>query len=74
MKTKVRKIGNSLGVIIPKEALDALKLKEGSELYLCTKENQCLELATEKSGSEDKTSLVDDIISRYPETLNELAQ
>lgn len=32
--TKVRKIGNSLGVTLPKELLDALKVQEGDELYL----------------------------------------
>ena len=30
---KIRKIGGSLGVIIPKEELDRLHLKEGDELY-----------------------------------------
>lgn len=30
---KIRKIGGSLGVIIPKEELDRLHLKEGDDLY-----------------------------------------
>jgi|GEM_PF-2869452 len=28
METKVRRIGNSLGIILPKEALEALKVEE----------------------------------------------
>ena len=31
---KLRKIGNSLGVVIPKEALAALKAAEGDVIYL----------------------------------------
>ena len=36
MKTKVRKIGNSYGVVLPKEALHAMKVKEGDTLYITT--------------------------------------
>jgi putative addiction module antidote len=32
--TKVRRIGGSLGVIIPKSVADALALKEGDELFV----------------------------------------
>ena len=31
---KLRKIGNSLGVVLPKEALASLKTQEGDTLYL----------------------------------------
>ena len=31
-KLKIRKIGNSLGVVLPKEVLDQLKVKEGDTL------------------------------------------
>jgi putative addiction module antidote len=31
---KIRKIGNSLGVVLPKEALDRLNAGEGDELVL----------------------------------------
>lgn len=30
---KLRKVGGSLGVIIPKEVVDRMHLKEGDELY-----------------------------------------
>lgn len=32
--TVVRKIGGSLGLILPKSVLDSLALKEGDELYV----------------------------------------
>ena len=31
---KVRKIGNSLGVILPRPALDELNVEEGDELFI----------------------------------------
>ena len=34
METKVRKIGNSYGIVLPREALHAMKVKEGDTLYL----------------------------------------
>ena len=34
MKTKLRKIGNGLGVLLPKEAIERLRLEEGSTLRI----------------------------------------
>jgi putative addiction module antidote len=34
MKTKVRKIGSSLGVCLPKKAIDFLQIEEGRELQI----------------------------------------
>ena len=34
IEMKIRKIGNSLGVVIPREALDRLGLKEGERAFL----------------------------------------
>ena len=31
---KIRKIGNSLGIVMPKEALSRLKVTEGGTLYM----------------------------------------
>ena len=31
-KLKIRKIGNSLGVVLPKDVIDQLKVKEGDSL------------------------------------------
>ncbi len=33
LELKIRKIGNSLGVVLPKESLTRLKVKEGETLY-----------------------------------------
>jgi len=36
VKLKVRKIGNSLGVILPKDIVSTLDVSEGDELYATT--------------------------------------
>lgn len=33
-KLKVRKVGNSLGTILPKEITDKLRVQEGDDLYV----------------------------------------
>lgn len=35
LRTKITTIGNSLGVVLPKEALSKLHAKKGDILYLC---------------------------------------
>ena len=35
LQTKITTIGNSLGVVLPKEALSKLHAKKGDVLYLC---------------------------------------
>jgi putative addiction module antidote len=50
IETKVRKIGNSLGIVLPKEALNALKVEEGATLYLTEAPNGALRITPEKPG------------------------
>lgn len=40
MKAKIRQLGNSLGVILPKDVLDLLGLKENDEIDITTKSKQ----------------------------------
>jgi putative addiction module antidote len=40
MKVKIRKIGNSLGILIPMDTLQLLHLKEGDEIDLETRTKQ----------------------------------
>lgn len=47
MKTKVRQLGNSLGIILPKDVLDLLGLKENDEIEITTKNKQ-IELVLKK--------------------------
>lgn len=48
MKLKLRPIGNSLGIIIPKDFLKTLGLKEGDEIEL-TVEGEKIKLVLERN-------------------------
>ena len=39
LELKIRKIGNSLGVVLPKESLARLKVREGETLYFTESED-----------------------------------
>ena len=72
LKLKVRKIGNSLGVVLPKEALDRLHADEGTRLFLIEAPHGVY-LTTYGPAFEKKMKKADDIIDRYGNTLHALA-
>ncbi|HBM85510.1 MAG TPA: AbrB family transcriptional regulator [Opitutae bacterium] len=74
IKTKIRKIGNSYGVVLPKEALLALKVEEGATVYLTEAPNNTLNMNPESPGFEKKMQIVEDVMQRYRNTLRELAK
>mgnify|MGYP006448947165 CR=1 FL=1 len=74
IETKVRKIGNSYGIVLPKEALQALKVQEGDRLYLTEAPNHTLNINPDQPGFEDKMLLANDLIRRYRNTYRELAK
>ena len=73
-KTKVRKIGNSLGIVLPKEALQAMKVKEGATLYITEAPESSVQVTPESPGFAEKSKLAEDLMKRYRNALRELAQ
>ena len=74
METKVRRIGNSLGIVLPKDALQAMKVKEGSTLYLTESPECSLRVTPERPGFKDKSEIAESLIRRYRNALRELAK
>ena len=74
IETKVRKIGNSLGILLPKEAAQALRVKEGDTLYLTEAPNGSLGITPERPGFKDIMALAEDGMNRYRNGLRELAK
>lgn len=77
MELRLRRIGNSLGVILPKEVLEALGVngKEGEKLSLVrSAETGALELRSVDEKFERKLALLRDTMKRYKNTLRELAK
>jgi len=73
LELKLRKIGNSVGLVLPKELLMHLKAGEGDTLTVPESQDG-IRLST-KNPEFDKTMAVFDALSRrYRNTLRELAK
>lgn len=73
VKTTVRKIGNSVGVILPARALQALRVKEGDALYL-TETPGGLKITPYDPDFEETMKVAEGVMARYRNTLRELAK
>ena len=72
-KLKVRRIGNSLGVILPKEVLEQLRLEEGDGLdYAASKDGVRL-FATNPDFAKE-LGVFKSLSRRYRNALGELAK
>jgi putative addiction module antidote len=71
---KVRKVGNSLGVVLPKEVVSRLNTKDGETLYLSEAPQGGYSLTPHDPAFERRMALADDIMGRYRNTLNVLAK
>jgi putative addiction module antidote len=72
-KVKLRKIGNSLGFTIPKEALARLKVADGDTLIL----TECADgyiVTPYDADFEDAMKIADEGMRRYRNALRELAK
>jgi putative addiction module antidote len=76
MELRLRRVGNSLGVILPKEALEALGIegKPGVKLALCKLPDGGLEIRHVDEKFEKKLGLLRDTMKRFKNTLRELAK
>ena len=74
MKTKVRKIGNSYGIVLPKAALQAMKVKEGDVLYLTEAPENSLQVTVADKQFETVMEVAERGMHRYRNALRELAK
>jgi putative addiction module antidote len=74
VELKVRKFGNSLGVVLPKEVINRLHTRDGEPLFLIEASEGGYLLTPYDPGFEEKMAKAEDIISRYRNTLHVLAK
>lgn len=72
-KLKIRKIGNSLGVVLPKEVLDQLKVKEGDTLDVVPTETG-VELSISNEEVDKLMQMAERIMEENREVLRALAK
>jgi putative addiction module antidote len=70
LELKIRKIGNSLGVVLPKEAVNRLRADEGDRLFLIEAPNGTYALTPYDPAFEKKMKKATGIMQRYRNTLH----
>jgi putative addiction module antidote len=71
---KLRKVGNSVGVVLPKELLAYLKVAEGDTLSVCEAADGSLRVQSSNPEFARQMQAAEDVIRRYRNTLKELAK
>ena len=77
LELKLRKVGNSVGVILPKEALARLNVQEGDTVTLTEAPEGGLRMPPATAGREqfaNQMKAAESVIRRYRNTLRELAK
>jgi putative addiction module antidote len=74
LELKLRKIGNSVGVVLPKEALARLNADEGDTMYLTESTDGGFRLTATNPDFARKMKAVASLSRRYRHALKELAK
>ena len=74
VELKVRKFGNSLGVVLPKEVINRLRTDDGERLFLIEAAEGSYRLTPYDPTFEKKIKKAEEIIGRYRNTLRALAK
>ena len=74
VELKVRKFGNSLGVVLPKEVIQRLRTDDGERLYLIEAADGDYRLTPYDPQFEKKITKAEEIMGRYRNTLRALAK
>jgi putative addiction module antidote len=74
IEIKVRKFGNSLGVVLPKEVINRLNTRDGEPLFLVESPDGSYHLTPYDPAFEAKMAAADNILQRYRNALHVLAK
>ena len=74
VQLKIRKFGNSLGVVLPKEVIQRLNAGDGEPLFLIESVDGTYQLTPYDPVFEKKMAKAEDIIGRYRNALHTLAK
>lgn len=71
---KIRKVGNSLGVVLPREVISRLRTGEGEDVFLIEGPNNTYRITPFDPAFEKKMEKAEGIMARYRNTLHVLAK
>ena len=73
IKVKVISVGNSMGILLPKEALNKLKAERGDTLYLVEGADGYT-LTPYQQDFEEQMEVASKVMKKYKNTLRKLAE
>lgn len=74
LELKLRKVGNSIGLLLPKEALARLNAEEGDAIFLSEAADGTFRLTAKNPGFAKKIAAAESLSRRYRNALGELAK
>jgi len=74
VELKIRKFGNSLGVVLPKEVISRLQMGDGERVFLIEAPDGDYRLTPYDPAFEKKIAKAEEIMNRYRNTLHSLAK
>jgi len=74
LEIKLRKVGNSVGLVLPKEALARLNADEGDDVYLTDSTEGGFRLTASTPEFARKMKAAESLSRRYRHALKELAK
>jgi putative addiction module antidote len=74
LELKLRKVGNSVGLILPKEALAHLNVEEGDSVTMTEGPEGSLRLSPHNAEVTRQMEVAQEVMKRYRHTLRELAK
>ena len=73
LKVKVTAVGNSMGILLPKEALNKLKVSKGDTLYL-VENSEGFTITPYQQDFESQMKAAEKVLKKYRNALHELAK
>ena len=74
MKLKIKRIGNSTGLILPKELLARMGLSQGDEVLVTEGPDKTISITPHVDDDEETMRLARDVMKEYRSTLKALAK
>ena len=74
MKLELKKIGNSTGVILPRDLLARLRLEQGDALYVTELPGRSLKMAPYDPRHEEVMKVAREVMKEYQDTFKALAK
>ncbi len=74
LELKLRKVGNSVGVVLPKDVLNHLKVHEGDVVCITEAADGSVRMGPANAEFTRQMEAAKDVLRRYRNTLRELAK